>query len=71
MINTLVESIVEQATVAWRKALGYELLNTPDVTARCPLAERIHRNFLGVPPPRIVSRDARARDLERRSCEAT
>ena len=35
------ESIVEEATLAWLEALGYSVLNRPDIAAGAPGAERI------------------------------
>lgn len=40
MIRHFAESIVEDATLAWLKALGYAVLHGPDIAAGKPCAER-------------------------------
>lgn len=44
----ITESIVEEATLAWLEALGYSVLNGPDIAAGEPGAERSDANYRDV-----------------------
>lgn len=57
MTRAFIESIVEDAALAWLDALGYAVLHGPDIAAGEPGAERSDPNY---------------RDLllERRLCQA-
>ena len=44
------ESIVEEATLAWREALGYSVLHGPKIADGEPGAERSDPNYHDVSP---------------------
>ena len=47
-MSALSESVVEDAALAWLEALGYAILDGPDIAAGTPSAERSDPNYRNV-----------------------
>ena len=58
-MTKFIESVVEEAALAWLQGLGYAVLHGPDIAAGEPGAERSDPNYRDVVLERPVAQGAR------------
>jgi type I restriction enzyme R subunit len=71
-MTRLAESDVEQATLAWLKAIGWRIAHGPDIAPDQPLAERadygevvLARRLRDALLPKLISGELRVKDAEK------
>ena len=70
-MTNFIESIVEEAALAWAKALGYTVLHGPDIAAGEPGAERSDPNYRDAVSKTLISCELRVKVVERHVEDAT